>query len=78
MDMIIDDEAPTPSLFKGASSAMSRSENSPSKRKKDLYSWDEKFVWNFYLLQDLLPIIKFKKWILPVVHGYINVLSKQN
>lgn len=49
----------------------------PSKRKKDLYSWDEKFVWNFYLLQDLLSLIKFKKWILPVVHGYINVLSKE-
>ena len=43
-----------------------------------MYSWDEKFVWNFYLIQDLLSIIKFKKWILPVVHGYINMLSKLN
>jgi hypothetical protein len=52
------------------------SESSPQKRKKDMYSWDEKFVWNFYLIKDLLPIIKFKKWILPLVHGYINMLSK--
>lgn len=51
-------------------------EHSPQRRKKDMYSWDEKFVWNFYLIQDLLSIIKFKKWILPVVHGYINMLSK--
>lgn len=56
--------------------ARERANSSPTKRKKDLYSWDEKFVWNFYLIQDLLPLIKFKKWILPVVHGYINVLSK--
>ena len=25
-------------------------DDTPSKRKKDLYSWDEKFVWNFYLI----------------------------
>lgn len=43
-----------------------------------MYSWDEKFVWNFYLVKDLLNIIKFKKWIMPVVHGYINMLSKDS
>jgi len=42
------------------------------RRKKDLYSWDEKFVWNFYLIEDLLKIIKNKKWIMPVVHGSIG------
>jgi hypothetical protein len=52
-------------------------ESSPQRRKKDMYSWDEKFVWNFYLVKDLLNIIKFKKWIIPVVHGYINMLSKK-
>lgn len=47
-----------------------------NKRKKDLYSWDEKFVWNFFLIQDFLSIVKNKKWIMPIVHGYINMLSK--
>jgi phosphatidylinositol 3,5-bisphosphate 5-phosphatase len=47
-----------------------------SGRKKDQYPWDEKFVWNFYLIEDLLKIVKNKKWILPVVHGYISMLSK--
>ncbi len=26
-------------------------------RKKDQYSWDEKFVWNFYLFRDFMKIL---------------------
>ena len=48
-------------------------------RKKDLYSWDEKFVWNFYLMEEFMKSDKVnKKWILPIIHGFVNTLSKNH
>ena len=40
-------------------------------RKKDQYPFDEKFMWNFFLVQSFMKIVDNKKWILPIVHGSI-------
>lgn len=46
-------------------------------RKKDKFKWDEKFVWNSFLIEDFIngPNVHYK-WILPVIHGFISMLSK--
>lgn len=42
-----------------------------------MYPWDEKFVWNYFLIKDFMNTQGIsQKWILPVIYGYINILSK--
>ena len=36
------------------------------------YPWNENFLWNYSLIKEFFSIVDDKKWILPVIHGYIN------
>jgi len=55
-----------------SSEAVAKSTMLGIKRKKDMYSWDEKFVWNFYQIKEFVNLVYHKKWILPIVHGFIE------
>jgi|LauGreDrversion4_2_1035121.scaffolds.fasta_scaffold339296_2 hypothetical protein len=55
-----------------SSEAVAKSTMLGVKRKKDMYSWDEKFVWNFYQIKEFVNLVYHKKWILPIVHGFIE------
>ncbi len=74
--MFSDEAAVNSAPRQGLGPTKNENQDVAQRRKKDQYSWDEKFVWNFYLIQELLKIIKNKKWILPVVNGYISMISK--
>ena len=39
---------------------------------EDYYPWNENFIWNYHLIKEFFPIITDKKWVLPLIHGYIN------
>lgn len=34
--------------------------------------WDNQMMWNSFLVRDFYSAIKRKKWVMPVVHGYID------
>jgi len=38
----------------------------------DYYPWNETFMWNYHLLKEFFSIVSDKKWVLPIIHGYIN------
>lgn len=39
---------------------------------EDYYPWNENFMWNYFLMKEFFSIVSDKKWVLPVIHGYIN------
>lgn len=36
------------------------------------YPWNENFLWNYSLIKEFFSIVKDKRWVMPVIHGYIN------
>lgn len=39
---------------------------------EDYYPWNEKFQWNYYLIKEFFSLVKDKRWVLPIMHGYIH------
>lgn len=39
---------------------------------EDYYPWNENFLWNYSLINEFFSIVQDKKWILPVIHGYLK------
>ena len=39
---------------------------------EDYYPWKELYVWNFHLMKDFFPLVSEKKWMCPLVYGYIR------
>ena len=44
---------------------------------EDNYKWDEKYIWNHFLIYEFQQIVD-KKWVLPITHGQITMLSTNN
>lgn len=36
------------------------------------FPWNEKFLWNYHLMKEFFSIIKDKRWVLPIIYGYIS------
>lgn len=36
------------------------------------FPWNENFLWNFSLIKEFFSTIKDKRWVMPLIHGYIN------
>ena len=34
--------------------------------------WDNSMMWNYFLMRDFYEKIKRKKWVIPVIRGYID------
>lgn len=39
---------------------------------KELKPWDNSMMWNYFLSRDFYESIKRKKWIIPIIRGYIE------
>lgn len=39
---------------------------------KDFKPWDNSMMWNYFLMRDFYESIKRKKWVMPIIRGYID------
>ena len=39
---------------------------------KEYKPWDNSMMWNYFLMREFYESIKRKKWIMPVIRGYID------
>lgn len=39
---------------------------------KEFKPWDSQMMWNYFLVRDFYSTIKRKKWVMPVIRGYID------
>lgn len=39
---------------------------------EDYFPWNENFMWNYSLTKEFFSIVTDKRWVLPIIHGYIN------
>lgn len=39
---------------------------------EDYYPWNENFLWNYHLIKEFFSIVNDKKWVLPIIHGYVS------
>lgn len=42
---------------------------------KELGHFSEIFTWNYYGIAEFYNLIENKKWIIPIIHGYIEQKS---
>lgn len=39
---------------------------------KEFKPWDSQMMWNYFLVRDFYTTLKRKKWVMPVIRGYID------
>ena len=44
----------------------------------DYYPWKEMFVWNDYHMKEFYGVLQQKKWLMPMVYGYITTINMQS
>jgi len=47
-------------------------------RTNALSPYDEKFVWNHFLLKEFYEMIENKLWILPIIQGFVSSINLHN
>jgi len=47
-------------------------DSKPEFHAEDYYPWNEKYLWNYHLITDFFSKVNDKRWVLPIIHGYIN------
>mmetsp|Transcript_38549 Transcript_38549/g.28414 ORF Transcript_38549/g.28414 Transcript_38549/m.28414 type:complete len:198 (-) Transcript_38549:913-1506(-) len=47
-------------------------------RSNNLAPFDEQFVWNHYLIKEFYELIDNKKWIMPIIHGFVSAVTMTN
>ena len=65
----IDHSSFATNLFQNPANEVSKQEGFHA---EDYYPWNENFMWNYFLMKEFFSIVSDKKWVLPVIHGYIN------
>lgn len=45
---------------------------SSSNDLKEYKPWDHSMMWNYFLMRDFYEAIRRKKWVLPVIRGFID------
>ena len=48
------------------------SEEEETFQAETYFPWNENFMWNYWLIHEFFSIINDKRWVMPVIHGYIN------
>jgi hypothetical protein len=41
-------------------------------RAEAYFPWNENFMWNYSLIKEFFSLVEDKRWVVPVIHGYIN------
>jgi hypothetical protein len=36
------------------------------------FPWNENFLWNYTLIKEFFSVVQDKRWVMPVIHGYVN------
>ena len=39
---------------------------------KEYKPWDSQMMWNYFLIKDFYNSVKRKKWIMPLIHGFVD------
>ena len=48
------------------------SPTNPNDELQDFKPWDSQMMWNYFLVRDFYSCIKRKKWVMPVIQGFID------
>ena len=40
--------------------------------------WENHMMWNYFLVRDFYDIVKRKKWVMPVIHGFVDFMNLED